>query len=63
MSVDWNKAYLLLDVVEKSFGHPQLKLLHDEALQELQEMCDEITADQPKPQPTAAAAKTPERRM
>lgn len=43
--MDFNKALVLLSVAEKAIGFPRLKALHDEALEELQEMADEAVKD------------------
>lgn len=52
--MDWNKAYMLLEVASKARELPSLKPIHDEAMKELQEMADDI-----KPRPKELLPKEP----
>lgn len=45
--MDWQEAYALLHVVEKASGHPQLKVLRDEAMKKLEEHAEILKLGKP----------------
>lgn len=55
--LDFDRILVLLNVVEKSMGHPNLNLIQHTAMAELQDICapeeEPVPVDEPKATPKA----------